>query len=90
MCEVIINNITYSANRFVRSFSQTPIQLGNFRGTGRVTNSITFTFNTDMSFLGQEKALVFSSSGAFNLDATTVLELIIDDQNPNIVTFIYQ
>lgn len=89
MCEVIINNITYIANTFKHHFSQTPIRLGKFRGTGRVTNAITFTFNTDMSFLGQEKTLVFSSSGTFNIDATTVLELIIDDQKPNIVKFIY-
>lgn len=89
MCEVTINNQSYKAINFSKHSSRPQIRKGSFRATGRVTNSVTFNFEQDMSFLYNENPIILSSEGNINLSNINVLDLEINDDNPQIVTFYY-
>ncbi|MCD7780159.1 MAG: hypothetical protein LUH05_05755 [Candidatus Gastranaerophilales bacterium] len=89
MCEVTLNDMTYNARFINRHIDNDISQQGNFNFRGKNTfDACTFKFETDMSFLRKLQSITINSIGNVNLDNREVKAFEINDDNPQIVTFI--
>lgn len=91
MNRVTINEQTFNATFISRGIHRNLIKQGKFVATGRnATDAITFRFEQDMFFLSQTKTMTVSSTGSIsNFTNLHPRELIIDDNDHTVVTFIF-
>lgn len=88
MCEVILNDTVYNARFINRNTDRNIVRQGNFTFIGKEAfDAWTFEFENNMNFLGNLTSIIISSAENGILDNRNVIELYINDDNPQIVTF---